>query len=243
MANQHWRSRLVTALRRQGLPRAYVDRLVEELSDHTTDLFLEDQSMDAQQEVEARLGSPEQLAAVAKAEFQKRTFAGRHPAVTFLAGPIIAVTGTFAASIMLLFAVTWLIDLATGGSLTANDEANLPPSTFETGLMQFFNGVVRFAPFALSAWFFARLGRRSGRAVWSIIACGIVAVIAILFWSVMTQRPGDKGMWMMGIGWRGWKIGIDQILQAAVPLAFGVWALRQFRMSRCAGDSPSPAAS
>jgi hypothetical protein len=230
MASQPWRNRLIAALHRQGLPNAYVDRMVEELSDHATDLFLEDPSMDAQKEIDARLGTPEQLAAVAKIEFQRRTFAGRHPILTFIAGPLVAVIGTLVANFLLVVGTCELLDLALGGALSANDGMNLPPSGFEVSLMRAMNCVVRFIPFALSAWLFVRLGRCSGRRIWSIVACGIVAVAAIFFWSVVTPGTAQsRGTWMMGIGWN---IGLDQLLQAAVPAALAAWMLWRSSASR-----------
>ena len=102
MASQPWRKRIIEELHRQALPSDYVDRLVAELSDHAADISLEDPSMEAQVDIEARLGTPSQLAAVARHEFQRRTFAGRHPVVTFLAGPLVAVITTFAATLLLL---------------------------------------------------------------------------------------------------------------------------------------------
>ena len=132
MASRQWRDQVIQELHRQGLPSAYVDRLVDELSDHATDLFMEDRDMDVQHgdaisSIEARMGSPKQLASVAKAEFRRRTFAGRYPAVTFIAGPIAAVIGTVAAIFLLLFALGWLtglIDDATGGHLAKIDRTS-----------------------------------------------------------------------------------------------------------------------
>lgn len=221
MASQQWRKRLIEALHRQGLPRAYMDRLVEELSDHSIDLFKENLGMDAEQTVDARLGTPEQLAVVAKAEFRRRTFAGRHPALTFLAGPLVAVIGTMTAGVLLLIASLLLVE-ALGGSL---NERNTPAFAFELGVVQVLNCVIRFVPFALSAWFFVRLGRRSGVRAWTMVACGIVAVAAVCFSAVV--NPGTakgEGSWMIGVGW---KMGLDQILQAAVPLGLGVWLFWQ----------------
>ena len=229
MASPSWRSRLIEALQRQALPRAYVQRLVEELSDHAADLSLEEQSMEAQLDLDARLGTPSQLAAVAVREFQRRTFAGRHPWLTFLAGPFVVVIATFVATLLLLVGFYWLLDVvlgaALGSSLSANEEMNTPPSAFEIGLMQSGNLVMRFVPFALSAWFFAALGRRCARPVWGVVACGIVAVLAISFLSVI-DLPGPNnnlGAWMMGFSWG--TIGLAQILQAAVPLALLGWLL------------------
>jgi hypothetical protein len=211
-----------------------VDRLAEELTDHAADLFRENDSMDAEQNVEARLGTPEHLATAAKKEFQRRTFAGRYPILTFVAGPFVAMIGTFLVSLAFLALAYLLVDTVTGGSLTANDELRLSPTAFEIAVMQITNLIVRFAPFAFTAWLFVRLGRRAGVRKWSVVACGIVTIVAVLFWSVVSgpKAPGDMGTWMMGIGWRN-EIWLGQLLQAVVPLACGVWQLREVSTKAC----------
>jgi len=78
MDSRQWRETLRGDLHRQNLPAAYIDRLVEELSDHSIDLQTENPSMDAQVALD-RIGSPNNIAAAASREFRHRTFAGRHP--------------------------------------------------------------------------------------------------------------------------------------------------------------------
>jgi hypothetical protein len=225
MRSPQWRDRLAQQLYRQRLPTAYIDRVVEELTEHATDLFMETNSMDAELNLEARLGNPEQLARLAKREYQRRTFAGRHPVATFVAGPLVALVGTFLLSCLLVFAIYWLIDLATGGSLSANDGKHLPPSSLEMRLIQIFNFTTRFVPFALSAWLFVRLGRRSGLRAWSLTACGIVSVVAAFFTSIVAGGPDNsQGTWTIGLSSN---IGLDQLVQAAVPVALGAWTLWQ----------------
>jgi hypothetical protein len=234
MASPQWRDRLRQELRRQGLPSDYISRLVEELFDHAADISMETPSMDAEQSAAARMGNTEQLACFARSEFQRRTFAGRHPLLVFVAGPIFAV----AASLILVFLVAvggswlidsgwWLFDKATGGRLSANHDL---VSALEMGVMQLFITSVRFVPFLMSAWVFVRLGRRTELRVWSIAACGVVALAAIFFSSVFTPATAQtKAMWMMSFGW---KFGLDRILQAAVPIAFVAWMLCQRSPSR-----------
>lgn len=223
MASPQWHEQLHQELRRQGLPSDYISRLVEELSDHAADIFMEDSSMDAENKAEARLGSPEELALVATSEYRRRTFAGRHPLVTFVAGPFLAIIGTLVAICLVTCGLCWLIDTAIGGSLSANDELRLPPSAVETAIMRSFNTTVRFLPFVVSAWFFMRLGRRCELRAWSAVACGIIALVAIFFVSAVTPATAQaRGMWMIGVGW---KFGLDQILQSAVPLAVAAWIL------------------
>ncbi len=230
MASPQWRDQLQQALRRQGLPSVYISRLVEELTDHATDISQENSSMDAEHTAASRLGRPEHLASIAKAEFNRRTFAGRHPLVTFIAGPIIAIPCTLAMIFFVAFGCMWMIDTAMGGSLSANDELGLPPTSMEVAVIQAFNGFVRFAPFVISAWLFVRLGGRAGLRIWPAAACGIIALLALFFVSVVTPATADgPGTLMMGFGW---KFVLDQALQAAVPLALGGWFLWRHSTSR-----------
>ncbi|HWB13844.1 MAG TPA: hypothetical protein VG826_31750 [Pirellulales bacterium] len=230
MASQQWRDRLRQELDRQGLPSEYVSRLVEELSDHATDILQENASMEAEYVDNQRMGSPEGLASFARSQFQRRTFAGRHPLLTFLAGPIFAILGTLVAICLTVFFVAWLMDCATGGTLSANDELGLPPSVFEMRIVQAVNLVVRFIPFGLSAWLFARLGDRAGLRLWSVGACGIITLMAFLFSSVVRPASGQAPqMWIIGVGMN---FDLDQVWQATMPLALGLWLIWQHLVER-----------
>jgi hypothetical protein len=220
MPDPRWLSRLVEALHREGLPDAYVDRLVEELSDHVTDLLQENKSMDARNEVESRLGTPEHLAATARAEFRHRTFAGRHPIWTFLAGPPVAIVGTFLMLLLAFLGFYELVDRATGGSLSANEATHTAPSDLELALIHGADLAFSFLPYALPACLFARLASRAGRRNWGVTACSLLAVLALCYWSIIEQRPDGHGTWTMGFLCRP---GLRQLAQAAVPLALAAW--------------------
>lgn len=224
MPSPLWRDRLYEALHRQRLPKAYVDRLVEELSDHALDLEMENSSMDAEQTAMDRLGTPTQLATAARAAYQQRTFAGRHPALTFLAGPLVLLPASFFALLLVLVSGYWATDLVLQGSMTANDEINAPPSDFEKGLVQVYSLAVRFVPSVVSVWILARLGRRSGRHGWGISACVLVALAVCFFSSVVQESPHGTATWQLTLNW---SIGIAQLIQAIVPLTLGVWLLRR----------------
>jgi hypothetical protein len=194
--------------------------LVDELSDHFTDLLQETKSMDARNEVESRLGAPEHLAATARVEFQRRTFAGRHPIWTFLAGPPLAIVGTFLLMLLAFLGVYELVNWATGGSLTANEATHTAPSALELALIHGSDLAFSFLPYALPACLFARLARRTGRRDWGVAACSLLAVLALCYWSVIEQRPDRHGVWIMGFFcWPG----LRQLAQAAVPLALAAW--------------------
>ena len=217
MTLQCWRKRLVEALRRQGLPNNRVERLAEELTDHALDLFSENASMDVDEDFESRMGTREQLATVAKDQFNRSSFAGRHPALTFIAGPVVTVMGCLFTTILLI--------LSTIGIANWLKATNLPLSTFDVVIIGCINLTARFLPFVLSTWIFVHLGRRSGRHSWSVPACGIIAVLGLLFTSTIIP-PTEKNEWIWVIdiiqGER-WKMDPDHVLQAFVPFGLGAW--------------------
>ena len=86
-------------LKRRGLPRAYIERLLSELDDHFVDLLEERNSpMGAARklqfeesgthDLQQRLGEPTHLALFAAEQYHARSFWGRHPIVTFLLAPV-----------------------------------------------------------------------------------------------------------------------------------------------------------
>lgn len=225
MANPHWLKRLQQELRRQRLPSDYISRLVEELSDHAADLMTEKTSMDAAHGVEARLGSPEQLASLAGHEFRRRTFAGRHPVLTFMVGPVAAIVATLVSICLVGFVLSLAIDALLGVFVSSTEVADFPSSALEMGIVRVYNALVRFLPFAISAWLFVRLGERAGLRVWSISAACVVALMAACFSSVVTPASlNEPPKWIIGVGLN---LGLDQFVQAAVPLLLAGWLIRR----------------
>src|SRR6188508_1248821 len=99
MARHPSRDELRSELRRQKLPRAYIERLLAELDDHYEDLLEErSTSMGAarklqpesisQENLHTRLGEPAQLALFAAEQYHARSFWGRHPLLTFGFAPL-----------------------------------------------------------------------------------------------------------------------------------------------------------
>src|SRR5262245_39866446 len=123
MDSRPWPEQLRQNLRQQNLPPAYIDRLIEELTDHALDTQAENKSMDAQFAF-ARLGNTDKIADAAGHEFRRRTFAGRHPWIMFVVSPILIAPLAFflfalALSYVLYFIVGGAAELA-GRSVTDN---------------------------------------------------------------------------------------------------------------------------
>lgn len=225
MELRQWREELQSALLLQRLPRAEVERLVEELSDHGADLIMEAQSMDAlQQDLDARLGTPDDVAQTAKQQFQQRTFAGRHPAITFLLGPFLCMIGSILAVLLSLVPFALIAEWMSGGAIEATDAPNTPPAAWEVMFVQSVNAIFTYVPLAVSTWLLIRLGLRSGRTGWSAVSWVILIVWALFFSSVVGQSSDGHGTWTIGFSSR---IGLAQLLQAAVPLTLGAWVLRR----------------
>src|SRR5215207_5474360 len=95
---ERWQADLRQELRR-SVPPAWRERLLEELTDHLSDLNKET-GMDplAQQ---TRLGSPQEIAAACAAEYRRLGFFARRPLLTYVAGPLVLVPVTVAAVIVL----------------------------------------------------------------------------------------------------------------------------------------------
>jgi uncharacterized membrane protein YobD (UPF0266 family) len=80
MVNQPWLDEVRQRLARQALPPTYVQRFLEELTDHLEDLKEEKMEVD----LNSRLGEPEQVADNAVAAYRRRSFLARHPVAAFL---------------------------------------------------------------------------------------------------------------------------------------------------------------
>jgi len=219
MAARHWLDQFAIELHRQRLPAGYSARLLEELADHLSQLEQESTSMDAQLLLEERIGKPEVVAAEARSEFTRRTFAGRHPVLTFGVIPVFVVVGTLIASLLVAWGVAWLACMTT----PQLREQTIPPNSLQLGLMHAVVWFVRLTPFVLVAWAFAREGRRIQRPKLVLLSTAIIAVLAFGFW--MTVRPPTQevqGLVVFGLAIQQIPRA-EQWLQAAFPLAIGLW--------------------
>ncbi|HJS07251.1 MAG TPA: hypothetical protein VJ809_06305 [Pirellulales bacterium] len=224
MSKSRWLNEVAQALRRQRLPRAYIRRFTEELADHFDDsydaLSQEKTGMDAETRLD-RLGAPDEIARRAAYQLRQRTYAGRHPFVTFVAAPLPA-----AALLLIGSCIPFLL------ILTAVPEDYAPGEfpAWAAAVMQTVVWAMRFVPFAAGAVLFCYLAERAFcKALWSFIACALVAMLAGLFAVQLTLPTGasGSGSLMMGFalpfGFAHWPapFGSVQWLQALAPLA--VW--------------------
>jgi hypothetical protein len=213
-----WHSELRRALVRRRLPQDYRERLMGELLDHFYDLMEENPHMDART-LTSRLGWPDDLARAASAEYRRRTFAGRHPIVTFLVAPVPTVATLIVGLLLLLFGVAWLvpdkwIHSSRGVAIT-------PIVLFAIAW------TLRLAPFAVAALLFTRGAARSGCDFrWSMAATALVVLFAGAFnvWFEAPTLVPESGRFGLGFAL---PTGPVQLLQASVPLAIALWYTRR----------------
>ncbi len=97
MDSQPWLGKVRQRLAEHTLPPNYVQRFMEELTDHLEDL--KEEGMDRNSF--SRLGEPEQVAEAAAIVYRRRSFLGRHPAAAFLVfgvSPVVSLIALFIAS-------------------------------------------------------------------------------------------------------------------------------------------------
>jgi hypothetical protein len=222
MANPHWHDCLRHELEERGLPATYSARLLEELLDHCHDIQRENPSMEAHLSALERLGAPELLAAAAKKEYVKRTFAGRHPFLTFVVGPIVVTQMTWYLLLLLIcFPLKTLVTPFEPATM-------LPPTSFEWFVAYANIYVLRFLPFAVLAPAFLRAGRTCCRPVWGMVACGIVAYMASVNYMHVgppTEKHNLAVFLSLQFGLFGWQ---SRLVQAAIPLVVSIWTWRRW---------------
>lgn len=230
MAHQEWLDRLRRELNRRRLPPAYAARLLEEWADHFHDLQKENQGMDALNNAEERLGTPESLAASAEREYMRRTCAGRRPWLVFLMAPLPLYFGAFMAlGFPCVAAKSWVAPI--DGPIVTE------PSTLAWVVTYASVYALAFLPPLLAAALFCRLGKRAGRPAWGFASCLMLAYLAFI--SHLGVHPPTETHNLSGF--MGWELGFSQwperLAQAIPPLALGIWTWLSVLRSRNGSES------
>jgi hypothetical protein len=219
MASHPSRDELRSELRRQRLPQAYITRLLAELDDHYEDLLEEGStSMGAarklhaesrtQDDLQARLGEPTQLALFASEQYHARSFWGRYPWVTYLLGPIpllVVMWTVYLASIWIpVYCVGsfgehmgwWTED---GGDVASADYL----VTQAIVVTCFFWGLMVLPPLGVALTLCRVYRRNALDRWWPIVGCTILAVVVAalhISWRLHTGNgPHERGMIMLGV--------------------------------------------
>jgi hypothetical protein len=235
MANQHWLDEVLSRLEERGLPPNYMQRFVEELSDHLEDF--KEESVGTEADVYARLGKPEQVAQAAVVAYRRRSFLGRHPTAAFLVFGLSPIASLVA-----------LVALVIAGLLVLPDGWDKP---LFSGLSQF--GPAASVPMAylgslltvvipsiLASILYCRLAGRSNIGKrWMWLSCTVLALVAALPMCTAKVSGAPEESWM--------RIGVwlpqsarqsynyffwtfcrpQQLMQFLVPLAVACWFMRR----------------
>jgi hypothetical protein len=194
------RKRLIVDLMRRGVSPAYASRVTRELAEHADDLA--ESGLDAP----AGVGDVELLAAGIAESYRQRTFAGRHPILSFAVAPfpliVVANVGLWTVGVLLVFAMRF---------------------TNYWGLVAvLLHPLSMFVPAMTITWLVCRLARGAGlRWQRTALACLPILVVAFLFLSVLKLDDWD------GEGHGALMFGINLPLGPIFGPAFGkpTWAL------------------
>lgn len=222
MPNLPWLESMHHELERRGLPGPYIERVLRELNDHWMDVVEEQRQSGADADraravALERLGRPEKLVRVAVAQYQARSFFGRHPVFTFLLAPVLLTIAMWVALLVL--------GIATFHGLSSWVGHTAGLTTWTAWTLYY---LALWAPPALAALLFCRLAHWSGRGWrWLCATCLVLALLAASFHATLTL-PVEPGTGRVTIGF-----GLSsQTLQMLVPIAVGALLTWQFQRRR-----------
>jgi len=212
------------------LPPFYVEQLLAELTDHLKDYQEDHMSMEVQdlRSLERHLGAPRAVADSAAREYRDARFCGRHPVLAFVVLPLLVVPVLCAAS---AFTIVLAADLLGFSGDLARQRAI---GEFEFVAMSLVSRAVVLLPVVLAAVGFCWLAARSAVGWrWVAAACLLVAILGgISMVHLALPGNGQQGSLSFGLGVNAHP-SLEQILQFALPLTIGAWAiLRQSSLRR-----------
>ena len=209
-------------LARSNLPRAYIRRFMDELTDHYHD-FMEDNmsaNLDAE-DVVSRLGRADELAEAAVVSYKRQTFFGRHPAAKFWVFAVSPVVAMFATFVLVCLGVIVFGELCERFGVRLADRAYLGganPATVNWTL-SVLTIVIPAALLTVAYYFLARRLGISRR--WMATSCGVLAFLAMLpIQNVLFSDIPGKSAWQIGFSFPP---SLPQFVQLIVPLTVGIW--------------------
>ncbi len=238
-----WLERVAEELARRRIPLAARERLMAELRDHAADLAeagffstrtKEGSEMTIESMVEAKLGGPSEVAALAESEARRGGWVRRHPLLVFGLAPLpMAVLALILADVPALLTV-W----ALGG---------LPYWVTVWAMVAVAEVVTPFVPFVLAGAWLGRLSRRGVSRAWLVVGVGQLALVAGALVSAIRVggAPGESS-WGLALGWPLGEVAAEllplggpppltwpQAPQFAAPLVAAWWGSRKKRSVKC----------
>ncbi len=177
-------------LLRKGIAPSYVDRLIQELSEHQEDLksgeFAEHQDTHLAEIMAAqRLGSVDELAENICDRMRQRTFIGRHPWVSYLFLPILTFAVGLALIGLALSGAEWLRAELTG----AGFEDDAPDWAYPVLLCVTY--LLKYGLTAIIAYFLCRIAMRTFCGIrWATIGVLSMVIFSLFIW--MHVLPPDE---------------------------------------------------
>jgi hypothetical protein len=233
---QQWLEQVQRELRRQNLPPLYVERFLSELSDHIFDSVEDPMSTDARDlhKLAHHLGTPREIAATAASEFRKAHFCRRHPVLMFVVLPIVALPLAWAGCLIVILGLAKAFGLETGGAGIGGPIHRWAEVNAQVVML-----AMLILPTAAATTLFCRASRKANVSwKWTLAACSILAIVGgTAAATLILPGVGTRGSFFFGFG-VGTHPSYAQLLQFAVPMAIGGWALyRQLgeRQQACVG--------
>jgi hypothetical protein len=223
MGDRLWFEDLRRHLIRHGLPRSYIQRFMEEMTDHFEDL--KEKTMGSEAEAYARLGQSEEVAEAAAVAYRRRSFLGRHPLAALL---VFAVSPVISLGVLtsLTFAGLMLALVAAGGRLGLLGERGMQLGAAARVTLTY--GLTLAAivvPSMILSLLYCGLAARTivGRK-WMVMPCAILALIAGATYcqTTFSDTPGAVSI--------SFALGAHSMVQAVqfiVPIACGWWFIRR----------------
>lgn len=206
-----WVRYLRAELARHGLPRAYVDRIVEEMGDHRSELLKEPEM--SEERAAEQLGNIEWLACQMADGYSRRTWAGRRPWLAFVVLPMPLLMAAWATIVALTLVAAWVVETFGVQIAWSPGAAGLASSLGTTA--------IRFLPPAIVILWVLRAARASG-ASWRLplVGLSLVALLAFLFHGSLHVSPdsGESSL-QLGLTLSGGLLSGVHVLQAVVPFA------------------------
>jgi hypothetical protein len=229
--------KLQAGLLRRGLPEDYVKRAVQELADHHADLREAQQPGMTGGEAVAwqELGDVDRLGDELVRKYHARSFAGRHPLLTFVVAPLPTILAMWSATFVGFWLAVWGVLEAVSCVVDARTWADAEPPPLVEWVLMALQPALFYVPPAVVAWSFCRTARRSGRGpAWGAASCLLLALLAMfVVFDLRGPHDGQAASLMVGL----WSLGFsqkhlpitNQLLHMAAPLAVGMLAIWQTR--------------
>ena len=229
MDTQPWLESVRRECFRRSLPPFYVERLLAELSDHLAEIQEDPMSTEAHdlRSLERRLGTPLSVADTAATEYRRARFGARHPLLTFVVLPLLAVPLLSAAAALILVLTADLCGFS-------GDEArHRAIGEFELTAMSLVSRAIVFVPVVAAAIAFCWLAARAAVGwKWIATACLLVAVLGgMSMVNLALPGNGQQGSLNFGLGVSAHP-SLAQILQFSLPLTIGAWTIWRQSQSR-----------